>query len=139
VLRLQAAMKVLDTPEPPREGAAARGDAVAIDRQRWLDRAFALSERGVWINDGGGFALVAPETGEQIGLRERLQPITVDEVLAAGRLVAGADEELKRRFQQRLNKLRNEFEQSLQPPNGRQSDTAGPPPPADAMQPVIAP
>jgi hypothetical protein len=139
VLRLEAAMKVLEAPEPPREGAAARGDAVAIDRQRWLDRAFALSERGVWINDGGGFALVAPETGEPIGLRERLQPVTVDEVLAAGRRVAGTDEELKRRFQQRLNELRNQFQQSSQPPNRQQRATAGPPPPADAAQPVIAP
>jgi hypothetical protein len=63
----------------------------------------------------------------------------VDEVLAAGRLVAGADEELKQRFDKRLKELRKQLQQSLQPPNGRQSDTAGPPPPADAMQPVIAP
>jgi hypothetical protein len=131
VLRLEAAMAVLETPEHQREGAAARGDAVAIDRQRWLDRAFALSRQGVWINDGGGFALVAPETGEQVGLRERVQRVTVDDVLTAGRRVRGTDKELRNRFNQLLNQRRRELQQSLQPP--------GPPPPADAMQPVIAP
>jgi hypothetical protein len=136
VLRLETAMKVLEAREPPREGAAARGDAVAIDRQRWLDRAFALSQRGVWINNGGGFALIAPETGEQVGLRERLQPVTVDEVLAASRRVPGADAELQRRFEQRLAEIRR----TLAPPRSRPPPPPGAPmPPADSAQPVIAP
>jgi hypothetical protein len=136
VLRLETAMKVLEAREPPREGAAARGDAVAIDRQRWLDRAFALSQRGVWINNGGGFALVAPETGEPIGLRERLQPVTVDEVLAAGSRVQGADAELQRRLEQRLAQIRRTLAPPRPPPP---LPPDAPMPPADGVQPIIAP
>jgi hypothetical protein len=90
----------------------------------------------VWINNGGGFALVAPETGEQVGLRERLQPVTVDEVLAAGRRVPGADAELQRRFEQRLAEIRR----TLAPPRSQPPPPPGAPmPPADGAQPVIAP
>jgi len=106
VLRAEAAMAVLDAPEPERTGAAARGDAVAVDRQRRLDRAVALSRAGLWTNDGGGFALVAPESGEPVAMRDRVQRVTVDDVLAAGSRVRGADTELQRRLDQRLDEMR---------------------------------
>jgi hypothetical protein len=134
VLRLEAAMAVLQAQEPPREGAEARGDVVAIERRRQLDRAFALSRQGVWINDGSGFALVAPETGEQIGLRQRVQRVTVDEVLRAGRRVQDADRELQRRFDQEYAaRLR-----ALERQNARQQPPVNAPSP-DPMQPIIAP
>jgi hypothetical protein len=136
VLRTEAALAVLEAPEPERTGPAARGDAVAVDRQRRLDRAIALARQGTWINDGGGFALIAPETGEPVAVRDRVQRLTVEDVLAASRRVPGADAELQRRFEQRLAEIRR----TLAPPRSRPPPPPGAPmPPADATQPVIAP
>jgi len=134
MLRLEAALAVLQAPEPEREGVAARGDAVAIERRRHLDRAFALSRKGVWINDGSGFALVAPETGEPVAMRDRVLHVTVDEVLRAGRSVQGTDRELQRRFDQEYAaRLR-----ALERPTVRQPPPANAPSP-EPVQPMIAP
>lgn len=135
ILRNETALAVLDAAEPTRAGAAARGDAVAVDRQRRLDRAFTLSRSGTWINDGGGFALVAPESGEPVAVRDRVQRVTVDEVLAAGRRVQGADAELQRRFDRRLADMRASSVPQRPAPPPLPPDAPLP----DPVQPIIAP
>jgi hypothetical protein len=134
VLRLEAAMAVLQAQEPPREGAEARGDAMAIERRRHLARAFALQSKGVWINNGGRFALVAPETGQTVAMRQLLNEVTLQDVINAGRRVQDADRELQRRFDQeyaaRLRALERQTVRQPPPVNA---------PDADPMQPIIAP
>jgi hypothetical protein len=133
ILRLEAALAVLQAQEPQWEGKEARGDAVAIQRWRHLDRAFSLQSKGVWINDGSGFALVAPETGEPVALRDRVLHVTVDEVLRAGSRVQGTDRELQSRFDDEYGKRRKALERQ----NVRQPPADAPAP--EPVQPMLAP
>lgn len=127
LLRARAAARVADTPLPETLPVSER----ALAERHRRDRARQLLREGTWINDGAGFALIAPGSGERTELRERVVAVPLEEVIAAGRTVPGAAEE-------ELARIRHHIEARPAAPTPPRRPAA-PPPSGREAAPMVAP